>query len=312
MVIMHPFAPLPQRQLPSHLTLPMDDQLPYSLITPPSTSIPAHLLSLCPSTPVTESTSPLASPSATSLQDFMSLMSTNYLQHMLTSTTTTNRIPMAQLENSLPSDEEGVDMATFGAYDPLLGTGGGGGGGGCDLDDSSLHHFNSNSLYLSPFAYNQTASATTPSVPTAAFKHRRADSQSSSSKSSSSGDESSKLKRKRDHHDEQQDDVATTSAELKRQTHIQSEQKRRAQIKDGFEELRLQLPLANGSTSGGNNNTSTNSNNKKMSKATILINTVIYLQQLKASHQALTQELDKVQRENERLRALHGNMFGDM
>lgn len=46
-----------------------------------------------------------------------------------------------------------------------------------------------------------------------------------------------------------------TSAELRRQIHIQSEQRRRAQIKDGFDELRKHLPGCN---------------NKKMSKAALL------------------------------------------
>jgi hypothetical protein len=43
--------------------------------------------------------------------------------------------------------------------------------------------------------------------------------------------------------------------ELRRQIHIQSEQKRRAQIKDGFEDLRDELPACL---------------NKKMSKVTLL------------------------------------------
>lgn len=46
-----------------------------------------------------------------------------------------------------------------------------------------------------------------------------------------------------------------SSAEIRRQIHIQSEQKRRAQIKDGFDELRKHLPGCN---------------NKKMSKASLL------------------------------------------
>lgn len=46
-----------------------------------------------------------------------------------------------------------------------------------------------------------------------------------------------------------------TSAEIRRQIHIQSEQKRRAQIKDGFDELRKHLPGCS---------------NKKMSKAALL------------------------------------------
>jgi hypothetical protein len=46
-----------------------------------------------------------------------------------------------------------------------------------------------------------------------------------------------------------------SNAEIRRQIHIQSEQKRRAQIKDGFDELRKHLPGCN---------------NKKMSKAALL------------------------------------------
>lgn len=45
------------------------------------------------------------------------------------------------------------------------------------------------------------------------------------------------------------------NSELKRQIHIQSEQKRRAQIKDGFDELRNELPTCL---------------NKKMSKVALL------------------------------------------
>ena len=47
-----------------------------------------------------------------------------------------------------------------------------------------------------------------------------------------------------------------THAEFRRQIHIQSEQRRRAEIKDGFEELRRQLPI--------------NNNGRKMSKALLL------------------------------------------
>lgn len=51
-----------------------------------------------------------------------------------------------------------------------------------------------------------------------------------------------------------QDSTDTNVSEL-RQIHIQSEQKRRAQIKDGFEDLRSELPACL---------------NKKMSKVTLL------------------------------------------
>ena len=46
-----------------------------------------------------------------------------------------------------------------------------------------------------------------------------------------------------------------STAEMRRQIHIQSEQKRRAQIKDGFEDLRNELPACL---------------NKKMSKVALL------------------------------------------
>ncbi|CAG8757831.1 11327_t:CDS:2, partial [Dentiscutata erythropus] len=49
---------------------------------------------------------------------------------------------------------------------------------------------------------------------------------------------------------------SVTHAEFRRQIHIQSEQRRRAEIKDGFEQLRRQLPF--------------NTNGRKMSKATLL------------------------------------------
>jgi hypothetical protein len=54
--------------------------------------------------------------------------------------------------------------------------------------------------------------------------------------------------------DGQQEDLSSAQ-EVRRQVHIQSEQKRRAQIKDGFEELRQHLPGCV---------------NKKMSKAALL------------------------------------------
>lgn len=55
--------------------------------------------------------------------------------------------------------------------------------------------------------------------------------------------------------DLEEDADGVTAQEVRRQIHIQSEQKRRAQIKDGFEELRQHLPGCV---------------NKKMSKAALL------------------------------------------
>ncbi|ORX90135.1 HLH-domain-containing protein, partial [Basidiobolus meristosporus CBS 931.73] len=80
------------------------------------------------------------------------------------------------------------------------------------------------------------------------------------------------------------------SAEIRRQIHIQSEQKRRAQIKDGFEELKRHLP---------------NCNNKKISKAAILSKTVQHLEQVKEIQMNLTAQLQQMKAENERLRRFY-------
>jgi hypothetical protein len=80
-------------------------------------------------------------------------------------------------------------------------------------------------------------------------------------------------------------------AELRRQIHIQSEQKRRAQIKDGFDDLRRQLP---------------NCHSKKLSKAVILSRTTVYLQQLKQHALTLQAEVERLAEENARLRRASG------
>ncbi|KAI9497341.1 hypothetical protein BDB00DRAFT_756730 [Zychaea mexicana] len=87
---------------------------------------------------------------------------------------------------------------------------------------------------------------------------------------------------------DQEDDMDSVSAaEMRRQIHIQSEQKRRAQIKDGFDELRQHLPGCV---------------NKKMSKAALLHRTVQHLQHLKSTQGALLAELERLANENEQLR----------
>ncbi|KAG2201370.1 hypothetical protein INT46_005894 [Mucor plumbeus] len=78
-----------------------------------------------------------------------------------------------------------------------------------------------------------------------------------------------------------------TSTELRRQIHIQSEQKRRAQIKDGFEELRNELPACL---------------NKKMSKVALLHRTVQHIQHLKDTQMSILSELERLVHENEQLR----------
>ncbi|KAK4516112.1 uncharacterized protein ATC70_011074 [Mucor velutinosus] len=83
-----------------------------------------------------------------------------------------------------------------------------------------------------------------------------------------------------------------SNAEIRRQIHIQSEQKRRAQIKDGFDELRKHLPGCN---------------NKKMSKAALLTRTVQQLQHLKGMQNELLSEVERLLQENESLKKFqHG------
>ncbi|KAG0740371.1 hypothetical protein G6F57_005937 [Rhizopus arrhizus] len=120
--------------------------------------------------------------------------------------------------------------------------------------------------------------------------------------------ESKRHKRKRtpsaqDHHNKKkkseedgmtrsEDLHSLSSAEMRRQIHIQSEQKRRAQIKDGFDELRKHLPGCN---------------NKKMSKAALLTRTVQQLQHLKSMQHELLSEVERLSQENETLKKFqHG------
>lgn len=76
--------------------------------------------------------------------------------------------------------------------------------------------------------------------------------------------------------------------ELRRQVHIQSEQKRRAQIKDGFDVLKSHLP---GCVS------------KKLSKAALLTRTVQQLQHMKKMQSELLAEVERLAEENLNLRA---------
>ncbi|KAI9313426.1 hypothetical protein BX666DRAFT_1864249 [Dichotomocladium elegans] len=78
-----------------------------------------------------------------------------------------------------------------------------------------------------------------------------------------------------------------SNSELRRQIHIQSEQKRRAQIKDGFEDLRNELPSCL---------------NKKMSKVALLHRTIQHIQHLKSTQVTILSELERLMNENEQLR----------
>ncbi|CAO3681515.1 unnamed protein product [Rhizopus microsporus] len=111
------------------------------------------------------------------------------------------------------------------------------------------------------------------------------------------GSSNNKKRRRANKHDDDnsnsnssssEEDIDGVSAqEIRRQIHIQSEQKRRAQIKDGFEELRQHLPGCI---------------NKKMSKAALLHRTVQHLQHLKRNQASLLAELERMMSENEQLR----------
>ncbi|KAI8888872.1 hypothetical protein K501DRAFT_172083 [Backusella circina FSU 941] len=91
---------------------------------------------------------------------------------------------------------------------------------------------------------------------------------------------------------DEEKDQNVSNAEIRRQIHIQSEQKRRAQIKDGFDELRKHLPGCN---------------NKKMSKAALLTRTVQQLQHLKGMQTELLSEVERLIQENEALKKFqHG------
>ncbi|CAO3630828.1 unnamed protein product [Cunninghamella echinulata] len=94
--------------------------------------------------------------------------------------------------------------------------------------------------------------------------------------------------------DSTDEDSAAAALELRRQIHIQSEQKRRAQISDGFQELRQHLPGCI---------------NKKMSKAALLHRTVQHLQHLKKNQSALLVELERLVNENDHLKKFQDSML---
>ncbi|KAI7895965.1 uncharacterized protein EV154DRAFT_559023 [Mucor mucedo] len=74
----------------------------------------------------------------------------------------------------------------------------------------------------------------------------------------------------------------------RRRVHIQSEQRRRAQIKDGFDALREHLPACVG---------------KKMSKVALLHSTVQHLQHFEKSQRTIKLELQRLIEDNEKLKA---------
>ncbi|KAI9347842.1 hypothetical protein BD770DRAFT_327503 [Pilaira anomala] len=87
----------------------------------------------------------------------------------------------------------------------------------------------------------------------------------------------------------QDSEESLNTNELRRQIHIQSEQKRRAQIKDGFDILKTHLP---GCT------------NKKLSKAALLTRTVQQLEHMKKVQSELLAEVERLVEENTSLKML--------
>ncbi|KAI8641700.1 hypothetical protein BD408DRAFT_203877 [Parasitella parasitica] len=94
--------------------------------------------------------------------------------------------------------------------------------------------------------------------------------------------------------DKVEKDDKVNNSEMKRQIHIQSEQKRRAQIKDGFEDLRNELPSCL---------------NKKMSKVALLHRTVQHIQHLKNTQMTILAELERLASENDQLRKFQENVL---
>ncbi|CAO3589889.1 unnamed protein product [Absidia cylindrospora] len=97
-----------------------------------------------------------------------------------------------------------------------------------------------------------------------------------------------------DHSQTQSNVPTSTNTEIRRQIHIQSEQKRRAQIKDGFEDLRNELPSCL---------------NKKMSKVALLQRTVQHIQHLKSTQITILGELERLMNENEHLKKFQENVI---
>jgi hypothetical protein len=142
-------------------------------------------------------------------------------------------------------------------------------------------------LQYSKESFEQSASNNKKRARSTEDKQQQSSCSSSSSSSSSSEDEDEEKRPSRRQKTDRKQDAATTVSELRRQIHIQSEQKRRAQIKDGFEDLRAELPACL---------------NKKMSKVTLLHRTVQHIQHLKSTQMTILAELERLVQENEQLR----------
>ncbi|CAG8590326.1 22763_t:CDS:2 [Rhizophagus irregularis] len=87
-------------------------------------------------------------------------------------------------------------------------------------------------------------------------------------------------RRRKSTRDEQCETSTMSQVEFRRQIHIQSEQKRRAEIKDGFEELRRQLP--------------TTYTGRKLSKAVLLQKAVSHMKNMQRKESFLLDEINRL------------------
>ncbi|CAO3639648.1 unnamed protein product [Cunninghamella blakesleeana] len=145
-------------------------------------------------------------------------------------------------------------------------------------------------LQYSKESYEQSAGRQHPN------KKRKASSNNNDDDCNSNDHDNRPSKKHHSDNDQSDNDESTlaTTAEMRRQIHIQSEQKRRAQIKDGFEELRAELPACL---------------NKKMSKVALLHRTVQHIQHLKSTQSSILAELERLVHENEQLRSFQQSIL---
>ncbi|KAI9478486.1 MAG: hypothetical protein EXX96DRAFT_483007 [Benjaminiella poitrasii] len=113
-----------------------------------------------------------------------------------------------------------------------------------------------------------------------------------SKKRKRTGNEENTYSNKRVNNDNQsysysEEEQQLSTSEIRRQIHIQSEQKRRAQIKDGFEVLKKHLPCCA---------------NKKLSKAALLSRAVQQLEHMKKLQDDLLAEVERLAKENSNLK----------
>ncbi|KAI8084361.1 uncharacterized protein B0P05DRAFT_535227 [Gilbertella persicaria] len=155
-------------------------------------------------------------------------------------------------------------------------------------DKVHLDPFYSLDAFYSPSPSSSSSSSTTTTTTKISTNHDMKE------ESMLDASVTTKKRRRMDALVNKQEDLQLSNSELKRQIHIQSEQKRRAQIKEGFEALRNELP---------------NCLNKKMSKVALLQRTVQHMQHLKSTQIIILSELERLMHENEQLKKCQENVI---